>query len=370
MSLAGTIEELPLPDILSILFMAEKTGRLRLSATDSEGIIVLRKGRIIYASSNSAREAFGSILVCQHLVDETTLRTALLRQHRSREERRLGTILIEMGALTTEDVEAVLTLQVERVLLELFSWREGFFKFEPMEISDRGEVEVDGREFLVEPGLNTHKVALELSRRLDEQREVTSQPAPHASSRRSTAAGRRAAEEALPGSPRGPLTLGQLISERREPSLTAEWTLELLGQARKALARGILLLVDQHGLHGVGQFGIHDGETPGDERIRRLRLPLDKPSILAEVVSKQKAYHGPLSRLAIHQALMASLGGAWPNEVAVLPLCIHGRAIAVLYGDNHPLHAPITDLSPLARLLAEIGERMESPRPLTRAAGG
>lgn len=370
MSLAGTIEELPLPDILSILFMAEKTGRLRLSATSSEGIIVLRRGRIIYASSNSAREAFGSILICQNLVDEATLRTALLRQHRSREERRLGTILVEMGALTPGDVERVLTLQVERVLLELFSWREGFFKFEPLEITDRGEVEVDGREFLVDPGLNTHKIALDLSRRLDERQEDAAQPASVSTPRRSTAAGRRAAEAALPGSPPGPLTLGELLSERQEVSLTAETTLELLRQARKALARGVLLLVDRHSLNGVGQFGIHDGETPGDERVRCLRLPLDKPSILAEVASKQKAYHGPLSRLAIHQALIASLGGSWPNEVVVLPLSIHDRTVAVLYGDNNPLRTPITDLSPLARLLAEIGERLEVPRPLTRAASG
>jgi len=80
MSLAGHLRELALPDLLQIIALAEKTGRLDLTAPDGDGLIVFRGGRVIYAASNAAREALGSILVCRHLVSEATLRQALERQ--------------------------------------------------------------------------------------------------------------------------------------------------------------------------------------------------------------------------------------------------------------------------------------------------
>lgn len=365
MSLAGTLEELPFPDLLDMISLAEKTGRLTLTATDAEGMIVFRRGRIIYASSNSAREAFGNILVCMRLVDEATLRKALVRQHHSREERRLGRILVEMGALKPEDIEGVVQHQVERVLAELFAWRDGFFKFEPMEISDHGEVEVDGREFLAERGLNTHKLALDFARRLDEKKE--SEPraaAPPATAPRPVPRTRAGAEATAGGSE--PVTLRQLIAHQKEPSLTAEVTLELLRHARKVMARGVLMLVEQHRVRGVGQFGIPDGDGSGDERVRGLWVGLDKPSLLAEVVHSARSYRGPLPHQPVHDGFVARLGGGWPGEVAILPIAVRGITIAVLYGDNEPLGKPIPKLAPLAELLVDLGSAMEAARPPSR----
>lgn len=362
MSLAGTLEELPFPDLLDMISLAEKTGRLTLTATNAEGMIVFRGGRIIYASSNSAREAFGNILVCMRLVDEATLRKALVRQHHSREERRLGRILVEMGALRPEDIEGVVQHQVERVLAELFAWQDGFFKFEPMEISDHGEVEVDGREFLAERGLNTHKLALDFARRLDEKKETepgaTTLPplAPRPTPERQAKTGTTAAGPT-------PVTLRQLIAHQKEPSLTAEVTLELLRHARKVMARGVLMLVEQRRVRGVGQFGIPDGDATGDERVRGLWVGLDRPSLLAEVVQSARSYRGPLIRQPVHEAFVARLGGGWPTEVAVLPIAVRGTTIALLYGDNEPLGKPIPKLAPLAELLVDVGAAMEAARP-------
>ena len=108
MSLVGKLEDLGLAEILQLLSVSEKTGKLTLTCRDGSGLIVFRKGRIIYAASNSAREAFGHILVCRKLIDEVMLTKALQLQHHSREEKRLGSILIEMKAVTAHDLEVVL----------------------------------------------------------------------------------------------------------------------------------------------------------------------------------------------------------------------------------------------------------------------
>jgi len=367
MSLVGTLSELPLIDILDMLFMTEKTGRLSLASTSAEGMVVFRKGRIIYASSNSAREAFGNILVCLKLVDEGTLRKALIKQHRSREERRLGRILVEMGALKAEDLESVVQHQIERVLSDLLSWQEGFFKFETLDIPDRGEVEVDGREFLAERGLNTHKVALDLARRQDEVQQ------PHgtttaAGGRRTAARRPRSSPTAQPPPIGEPVTLRQIIASQARPAFTAETTLRLLRQARSVLRRGVLLLVEQYGAVGVGQFGLADEETSADERVRNLWLPLDEPSVLAQVVRGKATYHGSLPEGRLHETLVAELGGEWPREVAVLPVVASDYVVAVVYGDNEPDRTPIPSLEPLTAALASIGRSMEAPGGSTRAA--
>lgn len=369
MSLAGTLEELPLIDIFDMVSLTQKTGRLSLTTTDAEGMIVFRKGRIIYASSNSAREAFGNILVCMKLVDEATLRKALIKQHHSREERRPGRILVEMGALKVEDLENVVHRQIERVLGELFSWREGFFKFEPMDIPDRGEVEVDGREFLAERGLNTHKVALDLARRQDERKRSSPRPAPEPTpARRATTSGRKSGEHARVALAPEPVTLRQIIANQAEPSLTAEATMELLRTARAAFARAVLLLVEQHGVGGVGQFGLADGDLTADERVRGLWLPLDEPSVVADVVRSAAIHCGPLPQGRVHEVLVAELEGPWPRQAAVLPVVAGGRVAAVLYGDNEPVGTPIPSLDPLAALLADVGRAMAAPRHASRAA--
>ncbi len=366
MSLAGKLEELPLPDILQLLSLAEKSGRLSLTSRDAEGLLVFRRGRIIYAASNSARESFGNILVCRKLVDEPTLRKALERQHRSREERRLGQILIEMGALSQEALEQAMFEQVENVVGGLFAWREGYFKFEALDIADRGEVEVDAREFLLDSGISGDKVAIDLSRQSDEADNA---------SRATTAAGASVGPRVRRPTD-GPgrvdvteATLGSMVGRLGELSLTAEVTGEVLRLAAEVLARGVLLLVERDGVIGLAQFGLSDERGSADERVRELWLPLDEASVVADVVASRRSHHGPLPATDFNERLVAELEGGWPKEAAVLPLVAGDRVVAVLYGDNLSTGRPLAGLEPLERQLAEFGKSISTAASARRARG-
>jgi hypothetical protein len=358
MSLAGTLDELALPDILQIISLAEKTGRLSLTTRDAEGMIVFRRGRIIYASSNSAREAFGCILVGMKLIDEPTLRKALIRQHRSHEERRLGRILVELGALREEDLERVVQRQVERVVGELFTWHDGFFKFEPMEIPDCGEVEVDAREFLADSGLNAHKVALDLTRLSDERKHGRNGAA---ASEKAPADATGQTVELRPASAgRERATLQEIIGSPQPPSLTAEFARDVLRVAASFFGRGLLMLVERQGITGIGQFGPSAQDADTSERARDLWLPIDEPSIVGEVVASRATYRGPLPRLHFNELIVALFGEEWPSEVAVLPLIWRAQVIGVLYGDNQALGAPLPGLAPLERQLAALTAALSS----------
>ncbi len=364
MSLAGHLNELGLPDLLQIVAMAEKSGRLDLTTRDGEGLIVFRGGRIIYAASNAARETLGSMLVCRHLISEETLRKALERQYRSHEERRLGSILVQMHAVSQEALEGVVYEQVQRVVGELVRLRDGYFKFEVMDIPDHGEIGVDAREFLAESGFNAHKIALELSRLADEARMTSgataASPAPAcAVTTRAALASSLTTDSGTPPSS----SLGTILALQPVTSLTAEATLEVLRAGAAVFSRGVLLLVEKFGMTGVGQFGAGEGDKAVDEGIRNLWIPLDGTSVLSEVVAAGHSFRGPLPHTEASELLVSELGGGWPAESIVLPVKVGPRVVAVLYGDAMLGGKAIPTLAHLEARLEEIGATMASQEP-------
>ena len=168
MSMVGRLEDLALPDILQILSLSKKTGKLTLTRREGSGAILLRHGHVIYAASDSARETLGNILVCGKLITEATLMAALEHQHRSADSPLLGTILVERGYVTREVLEKCIRQQIERVIYEFFTWRKGFFKFELMEFEDADGLQLDTRDFLLKAGLSPEYLVLEGARRMDE----------------------------------------------------------------------------------------------------------------------------------------------------------------------------------------------------------
>ena len=73
MAFVGKLDQFKLPDLLQIISGNRKTGRLALTRRDSQGMIVFRSGKIIYAASTAARETLGSLLLCRQLIDEEGL---------------------------------------------------------------------------------------------------------------------------------------------------------------------------------------------------------------------------------------------------------------------------------------------------------
>ncbi len=95
-------------------------------------------------------------------------------------------------------------------------------------------------------------------------------------------------------------------------------------------------------------------------------IPLDQPSVLADVMVKKGSYRGMLPLSFWDDFLVAQLGGGRPREIAVVPAVAGGEVVALLYGDNLPADAPI---GPLAGLEAAVMEACARYVPVRRAPG-
>ena len=135
MALFGTLKTMPLPDLLQWLGTARLTGTLQVERNRVRKWIRLQEGTIIGCSSDDPPERLGHFLLSRGKITENQLRIALQVQEGS--PKHLGRILVEMGALTIDDLSSHLEAKAEETIYSLFDWDDGTFRFD----EDLGDVE-------------------------------------------------------------------------------------------------------------------------------------------------------------------------------------------------------------------------------------
>jgi len=321
MSLFGKLEDTPLQELLQVMVGSRVTGRLRLTGRDREGIVVLRNGNIVYAASSSARQTLGNLLLLDGLVSEEQLSDALDRQHAAKDEQRLGSILVEMGAIEEETLAQVVRQQTERVMTEFVTWEKGYFKLDKLELEDFGEIEVDAHEFLMREGLNTDKLLSDLQSKIEEfQQEEPEEDTLSPTSPCTT--------------PRTLSSLKSVMGEIRSPQFTGEITQKILSYANEIFSRGVLFVVRQEGFGVMGQFGVHGEDGQAEVRLRQLQIPDDQTSILTECAERQEAFCGRIEETEWNQKLLEAIGGPAEGDSIAVPLTVNGKVMLVFYGDQ------------------------------------
>lgn len=158
MAIKGNLREASLPDVLQLLAMGQKTGCLAVTDRSNFGYIYFDKGRITYASIVNRRDRLGDLLVKNGLVRAAELAAAIDDQH-AHPGLRLGEILIRRGAITREQLEQYIRIQIEEAVYFLFTWTQGSFYFEAEQRPDEGAMLVS---------INPENLLLEGARRIDE----------------------------------------------------------------------------------------------------------------------------------------------------------------------------------------------------------
>ena len=158
MAIKGSLREASLPDVLQLLAMGQKTGRLSVSHRSAFGSIFFERGRIAYASIVNRRDRLGDLLVKGGVVTQQALDEAITEQEKRRDVR-VGEILVQRGHLSREALHRQVRVQIEEAVYHLFTWSEGVFTFEP-------DVRPDERDLRV--SINPDALLLEGARRVDE----------------------------------------------------------------------------------------------------------------------------------------------------------------------------------------------------------
>lgn len=159
MALRGTLGDFSLTDILQLIGLQRKTGRLVLRRGEEEITVGVDNGRVVSAESSlrPAEQRIGQLLVRTGALTEDRLEEAIRRQKATLQ--RLGHVLVERGWVDRETLQRQLGLQITDTIYDLFRWKDGEYDFHP------GPVDWD-RAF-IEP-IPSENLLMEGARMLDE----------------------------------------------------------------------------------------------------------------------------------------------------------------------------------------------------------
>ena len=132
MAIEGPLRDLGIHDVFQLLDLGRKSGTLTVSSElrNNQGQVWFEQGHVVYASIQSNPNPLGGMLVRSGRVAEGDVALARAMQSERGDTRRLGEILVDIGALTLRELNEQVRRQVEAVVFELLSWDEGYFRFE------------------------------------------------------------------------------------------------------------------------------------------------------------------------------------------------------------------------------------------------
>lgn len=157
MALKGDLGTFYISNILQLLTEENKTGVLKLFAGKKQVEIILKDGSIVYALGAKLEFKLGNILKDNHIITDAQLKAALAEG--KNKNLAIGNILVQQGLVSRETLKKYVQEQVKEVIYDVFLWGTGEFEY--------NDVAVNLERVIVSP-LNTTRILLEASRRIDE----------------------------------------------------------------------------------------------------------------------------------------------------------------------------------------------------------
>jgi len=161
MAIEGPLKELHIHDVFQLLDLGRKTGVLCVTSElrQNSGMVYFERGAVVAAEIRSNPHPLGTLLLRAGKIAEADLARARALQGAG-DGRRLGDILVDLGAMNRRDLERLVRQQVQEVIFELMNWSEGYFSFEETS-GPRTSAEASVR-------IPTESLLMEAARRIDE----------------------------------------------------------------------------------------------------------------------------------------------------------------------------------------------------------
>ena len=152
MDLRGRIDLFGVANIFQLLHQAEATGKLVLEGESERGRVYFHEGRLIYARTDAAMERLGDALVRRGVLEPAQLEGARIQAERR--DARIGSVLVDSGSLSQEQLVAAIQEQIQEVVFRLVAIEHGSFAFYSQIYPENEDILLDvSLDFLLIEGL-------------------------------------------------------------------------------------------------------------------------------------------------------------------------------------------------------------------------
>jgi hypothetical protein len=152
MALKGNLRDYSVTELLNLINLARKTGTLIIEGPSETARVAFREGKLSFAQYDAEDIGLAAILHRTKKISQSQF--AILRERTAQMyDKELGLLLINAGYLKQDDILNSLQTYFTDVVRRLFTWVEGFFRFE-MESSFPGDgkitVKIDLENLIIE----------------------------------------------------------------------------------------------------------------------------------------------------------------------------------------------------------------------------
>jgi len=151
MALKGNLRDFSITQLLNLVNLARKTGTLIIEGPGEIARVSFREGKLAFAMLGQEDNTLAYVLQRNNKISVAQYR--ILRERASHmSDKELGLLLINAGYVSQDDILTSLQQHFTGIVRRLFSWMEGFFRFEAETIapSDRIAVRVDLENLIIE----------------------------------------------------------------------------------------------------------------------------------------------------------------------------------------------------------------------------
>lgn len=167
MALKGNLQDFSTTQLLNLVNMARKTGKLSLIDEDQSALLHFKEGRLIHACTN---EDEGHLAAMLSKVGKLTREqaNAVNNQYNSSSDRVMGKYLMDAKLVSRDDIVQGVKDYMLKIVYDLFTWTKGTFIFEQDVLPTKDRITIP---------LNLDNVILEGSK-LIQQAEVLQKELP------------------------------------------------------------------------------------------------------------------------------------------------------------------------------------------------
>jgi hypothetical protein len=151
MALRGNLRDFTITQLLNLINLASKTGTLIVDGPNEQAHVAFRDGKLAFAQIGQEDNSLASVLHRANKLSLNQYRTIAERGGKM-SDKELGLLLINAGYVTQEDILLNLQSYFTEVIRRLFTWVEGFFRFEAeiLPPDDRINVRLDLENIIIE----------------------------------------------------------------------------------------------------------------------------------------------------------------------------------------------------------------------------
>jgi len=123
----GSLAEHDFPTLVQKLHERRATGVLTLTHAGVGRSVAIMEGRMVFASSSSADDRMGPLLLRRGRI---TLRQLTDAARGVSSGKRLGAVLVDQGVLTPKELIAAVVEHTQEIIYGAFGWTEGQYRFQ------------------------------------------------------------------------------------------------------------------------------------------------------------------------------------------------------------------------------------------------